>query len=320
MVTNGKIDHKNPWKSYTFSPQEAPRMPTEITSLEQAVTLFLESRKSKKLSPHTVRSYKSTLAQVLTIADGAWPVTREHIYLWRHDPDTEKQAATTINKYLLVFRVFWKWLRSTKLTKLDDPSEGIDGAKEDKIDPRIPTKEEIKTLLRFCRPTEEGERLKAIIQIIVDTGLRIDEFTHLRWHDVNWDEKTLKVKGKGDKSRLVPFGSYTERILKRRWDTLANPIGADYIYQSKNGTALTQQWAQLALRRLSWRAQIGWAVHPHALRHYAATDMVRRMQVTIVQKILGHEHVETTMRYVHLAGVDIREAHRTASPGDWLWR
>lgn len=320
MSTNGKIDHKNPWKSYTFATEAPARMPTEVTSLEQAVHLFIENRKAKRLSPLTSRNYACHLEQVLKIANGTWPVTREHLYLWWNDPDTQSKRPATINKHLLVFRVFWKWLRSTKLTTLDDPSAGLESVKEDKIDPRIPTKDEIKTLLNFCRPTEEGNRLKAIIQIMIDTGLRINEFTHLRWQDVNWEDRTLNVIGKGKKSRIVPFGSNTARILKHRWDTLADPFSVDWIFQSKNGTPLTQQWTQLALRRLSHRAGLSWAVHPHSLRHYAATDMVRRMQVTIVQKILGHNHVTTTMRYVHLAGVDIREAHRTASPGDWLWR
>jgi site-specific recombinase XerD len=305
----------------TSKPVAAPEI-TKPTTMAAAVKMYLDRRERKGLSKATVTSYKFSLA---TFPSDAWPLTPDHLQAWQLNVEAAHHRPATIQARLVAFRTFWKWLRKRGAVDVDDPSGWIEGIKVSKTAPRIPTPDEIRAILKACDkyPHElSGKRLRAMIRVLIDTALRISELVDLKWQDVDWEQSQITVwHGKGDKFRIVPFSHGTERILRKWFDESKNTLPGDYVFPFETGARLYIANVFLQLRRVCLIAGLNWGISPHKLRHYAATEMLRHgMGLEELRLLLGHTSLRVTERYLHLAGVDVKKAHRRASPGDWLDR
>jgi site-specific recombinase XerD len=163
------------------------------------------------------------------------------------------------------------------------------------------------------RPTALRDR--AILLLLVDTGLRASELCGLRLHDVDVKAPRVKVLGKGSKERLLPLSPRTAKAI---WKHLASDRpGAtlgDPLFLSRDGYALTPSALLQLIRRLGDRAGVDHC-HPHRFRHTFATEFLRNGgNVYALQAMLGHSTLEMVRRYLALVQTDIDQAHRTASP------
>jgi site-specific recombinase XerD len=198
------------------------------------------------------------------------------------------------------------------------------------------TKDEMQAMLKACdntrtwknrastsnrRPTADRDR--AILMLLVDTGLRASELCNIRIQDVDTNQQTIKVLGKGSKERFVHFGRRTARALWRyltpRLQTLEDD---DYLFTTwpddlpdkMNRSALGR-----LVRRIGDRAGVS-GVHPHRFRHTFAINYLRNGgDIFTLKQLLGHSTLEMVERYLALAQADCEEAHRKASPAD-NWR
>jgi site-specific recombinase XerD len=296
---------------------EVPR-PAAITSMEEAAATFLHARKLGGLTGTTQASYRNALGTFAAVAEH-WPLTESDVQRWRET--SERYHPATVQNRLIIFRIFWRWMRKHKFITADDPSEWLGNIKVPQMDPRIPTREDVLLLIKYCPATQPGRRLETIIRVLIDTGLRISELTGIRLQDVNFTAQTIKVFGKGQKMRTVWFGRNTYRSLQKWIESLEQPAPMDYLFATRTGGRMMPQWIVYELRRLSKRAGLSWPVSPHKLRHYFATEFLRREKnLEALRQILGHTNLKTTLRYLHLSGVDIGDAHHRGSPGDWLDR
>jgi integrase/recombinase XerC len=300
-------------------------------TMAEATKMFLDDRERKGLSLETRRSYRFCLA---TFPQDAWPLTPDHLQAWQLTCEAHGHKPVTIRTRLVTFRTFWNWLRkrnavpvpgSNPVVQAEDPSAWIDSIKVPKTAPRIPTPNEVWAILKACDkyPHEpSGKRLRAMIRVLIDTALRIAELTALKWQDVDWEQGQIIVwHGKGDKPRIVPFNHGTLRILRKWFDDSTHTLPGDYVFPSETGARLFNGNVFHQLHRLCHLAGIGWGISAHKLRHYAATEMLRHeMPLEQLRMLLGHTSMRVTERYLHLAGVDVKKAHRRASPGDWLDR
>jgi site-specific recombinase XerD len=300
----------------------ARRTDAPTACVEDAIDRYLVERGWAGLSDHTLRAYRHDLRTFIPdrVPPAAWP---DEIWLktWR-----ERMAdlhLNTVRQRLIRFRAFWAWLAKHDWTPWPDPSAWLELPKSVSLDPRIPSRDELWRLLTSVDKTSwDGRRLLALLYLLIDTGLRISETLDLVWDDVNWSDKTIHVHcGKGAKSRTVPFGKMCFLMLGEWRRQTTHPGPEEPIFVTRTGKRLTEQSALLQLRVLSKKAGLSWAVYPHALRHYAATEMLRRgMNVETVRQILGHTSLKMVMRYLHMTGKDAKDAHRGASPADWLVR
>ena len=179
--------------------------------------------------------------------------------------------------------------------------------------------EEVESILATCRNDFVGVRDRAIILTLLDCGLRASELCGLRLEDIDWREQTLLVVGKGDKERIVPFGSAVRRVLGeyigRRGD-----LPCRELFVSVYGEPINRHRLRAIVRRRCEAAGIkGVRCSPHTFRHTFAVMFLRAgADAFTLQKLLGHSDLAMTRRYCELSRTDVLEKHRLFSPADRL--
>jgi len=190
--------------------------------------------------------------------------------------------------------------------------------------PQVLSVEEANRLLRAAKRGKwYGTRNHAIIATFLDTGLRLSELISLNLEDVNLNAMSVRVcNGKGGKERTVFAGRTLARGLRRWTEIRPFASGIDAYFTTRDGRRLDQRNVARIIERIASRADLARRhIHPHLLRHTFATHYIKNGGDPFsLQRILGHSDIKTTMLYVNLAGVGLREAHAKASPVDRLLR
>ncbi|HWO56971.1 MAG TPA: site-specific tyrosine recombinase XerD [bacterium] len=162
-------------------------------------------------------------------------------------------------------------------------------------------------------------RDRAILATLYGCGLRVSEAAGLAVDDIDFSAGFVRVRGKGNKERLVPFGPSTQRALRRYLDSPARrdaDSGArDHVFLSQKGGPLSRMGLWLIVRRYALRAGLGERVHPHTFRHSFATHLIESgADLRAVQLMLGHQSVATTQIYTHLDRQHLRRMHTAYHP------
>jgi len=174
--------------------------------------------------------------------------------------------------------------------------------------PDILTDEEAKRLIEI--PNKRyytGLRNKALITLMINTGLRVSEVTNLKNNHVDLSNRSLKiVNGKGHKDRNLIIPEHTAELLKQ-WNKKRSR--GDYLFNTKEGKQLQVRYLQAMIKRYSVRAGIDKNIYPHSLRHTFATNFYRQTKdIETLRKLLGHSDISTTQIYVTLANIDVENA------------
>ena len=171
-----------------------------------------------------------------------------------------------------------------------------------------------------------AKRNWAIILLLLDTGCRASELCGIKYGDINFSNKSIKVHGKGPgkdpKERLVRFGKRTQETLWRLLASRLDTIKDDSYLLTRRGTddePITSNGLDQLLDSLSGRAGVA-DVHAHRFRHTFAINYLRNGgDVFTLQWLLGHESLEMVQRYARIAQTDVEKAHQKASPVDnWM--
>ena len=215
-------------------------------------------------------------------------------------------------------QTLFNWAVSEGLVT-ENPVLRIKPPKEPKRVIKALTNEEISRILAVLGRNFEGIRNKALILLLLDTGLRLGEVTGITMDSIDFDQQVITVLGKGAKERRVRFGSRTAKAL---WHYLAlrNRISSESkaLWLTRQGEALTANAIALVLKRIGQKTGI--KVHAHKLRHTFAIMMLRNGTSPFeVQYLLGHSTLEMTRRYCQSLGFDdAYKSHKKASPVDNL--
>jgi integrase/recombinase XerD len=198
----------------------------------------------------------------------------------------------------------------------EDPLRGF-AMRTPKTLPDVPTEKELCDVLAACPDTLEGTRNRTLMLILADSGLRATELLHLLVEDWRAADRGLFVRsGKGRKDRVAFIGPTTTRALKAWLGVHPVPSPESYLFCDREGQPLKYRHLVQILHRLSAKAglAIHRRLHPHALRHFAATSWLREgAGLDEVRRLLGHETLNATLRYSSLVGADLQRAHRKAS-------
>ncbi len=191
----------------------------------------------------------------------------------------------TAHQHFSCLRAFFSWSVEAGLLETS-PMRGL-SSRDPKTLPRVPEDDDVRRLVAACSDTFEGRRNRAVVALLADSGLRISEALRLRIEDVNFAMRTLSVKGgKGQKDGVGFFGAETAQHL-RSW---LSKRREDYLYLDRKGRSLTRSHAVHILHRLSMKVGLLRKVGPHALRHYAATSILRQTgDLELVRQVLRHE-------------------------------
>lgn len=178
--------------------------------------------------------------------------------------------------------------------------------------PEILTEEEQQQLINiFNTRYFNSYRNKVMIQLFLNTGLRVSEVIDLKWQHINLATGQLKVvQGKGSKDRIVWMGEDILDILREYRTKQADKLGVcEYVFTTKNLKQLDSKGIRVMLNTYTERAGISKHISPHTLRHTYATDLLRATKnIRLVQKALGHSDLSTTMIYTHIVDDEYEDA------------
>lgn len=203
-------------------------------------------------------------------------------------------------------RSFYRYCTIEQIVK-EDPSVLLEAPKLRRVLPDTLSFAEIEQIIAAIdRSKPEGERNKAILEIMYSCGLRVSEVVGLQISNLYLESGFIRVTGKGSKERLVPIGDIAARqvslyLQQVRSKQPVKPGHEDIVFLNRRGAGLTRVMVFLLIKDLCAKAGIGKTVSPHTFRHSFATHLVENgADLRAVQEMLGHESITTTEIYTHL--------------------
>jgi integrase/recombinase XerD len=235
---------------------------------------------------------------------------------------TRRLAPRTLARRLSAIRQFYRFLLTDGM-RGDDPSSGLDAPRLGRSLPKILSEAEVTRLIAAAAawPGEEGVRLRAILELLYATGLRISELTTLPLAAAQRDPRFMLVRGKGGKERMVPLSPPSRQTLAAYLTVRAHflPEGgaSRFLFPSRGRDGfLTRQRCGQLLKELALAAELDPArLSPHVLRHAFASHLLDHgADLRSVQQMLGHADIATTQIYTHVQGDRLRRLVETAHP------
>lgn len=209
-------------------------------------------------------------------------------------------------------RSFYKFLQTDGFID-DDPSELLESPQLGEHLPEVLTTDEIDRLEQAIDLGKwEGQRNKAIIEVLFSCGLRVSELVNLKLSDLFLADRFIRVIGKGRKERLVPISDNAIRQLRFWFDDRNHmdikPGEEDNVFLNRRGAHLTRTMILIMIKRLGAEAGINKTISPHTLRHSFATALLEGgADLRAIQAMLGHESIGTTEIYTHIDTHTLRQ-------------
>jgi len=311
VVGSNPIARSNPvlTRVSAVSPPPEPREKANAHPFRETVEAFLLTKQVAGCTQATLRTYRWWLERILVKVTELTPLTVRTFFagLQSHSPSHQHQAYRTL-------KTFCRWAVEVVVLR-EDPPRGFT-MRTPKTLPDVPTDDELRAVLAACPDTLEGTRNRTLILTLADSGLRASEVLRLLIEDWRAPDRGLFVRaGKGRKDRVAFIGPTTTRALKAWLARHPVPSPETFMFVDRRGRPLKPRHLVQILHRLSTKAGLGAnrRLHPHALRHFAATSWLRSgVGLDEVRRLLGHESLTTTLRYSSLVGADLQRAHRKA--------
>lgn len=275
------------------------------------------------LAARTLAAYRSDLQALQTWLAGAGQGLLEagaaelQAYMAQRLPGSR---ASSSNRRLTVFRRFYRWALREGLLQAD-PTLALLSAKRLLRVPKTLTEAQVEALLAAPDTAQPlGVRDRAMLELMYATGLRVSELVALRLFEVSLADQVLRVTGKGDKERLVPFGDVAADWLRRyladaRPALMAGRTGDDLFVTERHGRAMTRVMFWMLVKRHARQAGILAPLSPHTLRHAFATHLLNHgADLRAVQLLLGHADISTTTIYTHVARERLKALHAQHHP------
>jgi integrase/recombinase XerC len=272
----------------------------------------------RRLSAHTVANYARDIGALLALAGGA-PLKRvDTQHIRRHVAQLHARGldGRSLARMLSAWRGFFNFLaRDHGYTH--NPCAGVRAPRAAKRLPHALSPDEAGRLMEIDARDPLALRDKAIVELLYSSGLRLSELTGLGQDDVSVRDATVRVTGKGAKTRVVPVGRFALAALQA-WLPLRNRIarpGETALFVGRDGSALGPRAVQVRLKHWARRLGLADTVHPHALRHSFASHLLQSSgDLRAVQEMLGHASISTTQVYTHLDFQHLAKVYDAAHP------
>ncbi|OBX03936.1 site-specific tyrosine recombinase XerC [Gallibacterium genomosp. 3] len=277
-------------------------------------------RIERQLSPKTLESYQQQIEACLEL------LITEGINDWRQVDGSVIRFILTqgkkagLHEHSLALRLsslrgFFQFLLRKKIITVN-PTDGISAPKAGKRLPKSIDVESISQLLDIKSKEPLALRDKAIMELMYSSGLRLSELRGLNLEDINFKAKELRVLGKGNKERILPFGRYAAGALHEWLNVRLQFHPKDNaLFISHQGNRLTSTAIQQRLEQWGIKQGLNAHLNPHKLRHSFATHMLEATSdLRAVQELLGHENLSTTQVYTHLNFQHLAQVYDSAHP------
>jgi integrase/recombinase XerD len=278
-----------------------------ITSdIEEKAAIYLACKKLEGLSKKTIENYRLFLVkldQFFTKPSSTISTMDLRMFL-AFIGKGKKQ--TTINGYITMLKGFFGWLQSEEYI-IKNPAFKLKQTKVPRVILQPYQPENLERLREACKT----EREKALFELLDSTACRISELDNIKLEDINWQERSIKVLGKGNKERIVYFS--TKAKLHMQGYLSSREGESEYLFISERGSHehIKVRALQLILAKIKNRAGVDERVHCHKFRRTQATRLLNSgMRIEGVQGILGHTTPSTTQIYAQLSQDNLRHEYR----------
>ena len=286
---------------------EDAREETETITNTAYLEMFLTAKRIEGCSERTIRYYRVTVEGLLQKIDTPLSkMTTEMIREYLSDYQAKNGCSkVTVDNVRRNLSSFFSWLEEEDHI-LKSPVRRIHKIKTKTVVKEIISDENIETLRDNC----EEKRDLAIIDILYSTGMRVGELVNLDINDLDFEERECVVYGKGDKERRVYFDARTKLHLQNYLDSRCDSNKALFVSLNYPYDRLQISGVESRLREFGRKLNID-RIHPHKFRRTMATRAIDKgMPIEQVQKLLGHQQIDTTMKYAMVNQSNVKSSHR----------
>lgn len=277
----------------------------------------------RRYSSNTVSSYSFDICDFTKFIRGLGKIFKDikvdDVKSWILDLTERQIGKRSIKRKMSSLKSFYAWMYLQK--KVDsDPFEYVHSPKATHALPDFFFEKEIDALLTANekRTDKLKDRDQALLMLMFASGLRASEVVNLTFNQVDFDNRIMKVSGKGNKDRLVPFTNSAKEAMLNYINGLRKDLlkeDTKYIFLNSQGNKMTVRGLEYILDEIEVKTGLYGKIHPHMLRHSFATKMLNRgADLRTIQELLGHSSIETTSIYTHVAYENMKETYEKTFP------
>lgn len=281
---------------------------------------YLEYLKiNKKYSENTILSYKDDILEFFeVIGKDSIYIDESNIRVYLSYLYDRKLSKNSVSRKLSGVRGFYNYLFNNGIIS-NNYFNDIRNPKKIRGLPNYLKEDEIDKLFDIPDITTSlGQRNLLIIELLYATGVRVSELVNIKISDIDKYNDSIKIIGKGNKERIVFFGSFCRNILDIYLSDgriKLNTKNSEFLILNKNGYKLSDRMIRNIIDDLIIKAGISKHVYPHMIRHTFATDMLNSgADLMTVKELLGHENIDTTSIYTHVSDEQIRRIYDNCHP------
>ena len=282
---------------------------------------YLEAERN--MSPNTIKAYLRDIEEMQAFIgkERLHETTSTEIRAWLAGGLKRGLSKTSVARRLASARTFFRFLANSGMVA-HNPAEAVRAPKAGRPLPSYISQHEARVFLESIRGTGFFDaRDRAILELLYGAGIRVGEAAGLDLEDLTMSPEMVRVRGKGNKTRIVPFGTKAREALeeylplrKARLERLGKPEERA-LFVNKNGGRLSSRSMERMVRTRCIKAGLFKDATPHTLRHSMATHLLEAgADLRAIQEMLGHASLATTQRYTHLDVTRLALAYREAHP------
>lgn len=270
---------------------------------------------------HTLKSYHDDIVQFndflyqesLDLNDFEYKDARNYLsFLY-----SKNLKRTTVSRKISTLRTFYEyWM--TQDESVVNPFVQLVHPKKEQYLPQFFYEEEMEALFKTVdTDSKKGMRDKVILELLYATGIRVSELVHIKTQDLDMKLPGVKVLGKGNKERFIPFGEFCKQSIERYLKEFKplKHVDHDYLIVNMQGQPITERGVRYVLNDVVKRTSGVTNIHPHKLRHTFATHLLNQgADLRTVQSLLGHVNLSTTGKYTHVSNQQLRKVYLNAHP------
>lgn len=298
---------------YVFSEEyDIQKKSTELATIDDYIPsvykVYMVSKQIERISPNTLVTYNFHLRSFFeTVRKPLEEINTNDIRLYLYNEKARKEISNrTIDHKRLIINAFFEWCRNEGYIQ-SNPCKSIK-----RIKCEIKERKPLSSLeMELVRIACEDCRERAIIEFLYSTGCRVSELARLNISDIDFDSNEVHIVGKGNKHRISYLDARAELYLKKYLNMRHDNNDSLFVTKRKPYNRLTKNGLEYIVKNIGEHSEVQRAIHPHLIRHTVATDLINRgMTVVEVQKILGHEKLDTTMIYAKISQENVKYNHK----------
>ncbi|NQT81245.1 MAG: tyrosine recombinase XerC [Candidatus Aminicenantes bacterium] len=292
--------------------------------MRKEISEFLTSLKyEKNASPHTIASYERDLRQLANYLEERKVKLREidNVCLrgFMAELQEKKNKKSTIARKLAAIRSFLQFCMKKKWVE-DNPAKLVATPKQEKHVPTFLSEDEMAKILDLPESRQPLDlRDRGVLELLYATGIRVSELVGINLSDMDFAERLIRIRGKGKKERLIPFGRKAEESLsyyiRVRHQINKGEINEEALFLNYRGERLTSRSIERIVDKYIRFTALRRKISPHSLRHSFASHLLSRgADLRVIQELLGHESLATTQKYTHLDLKQLLEVYKKSHP------